>query len=71
MNVDGSDPLQLTDSPGFDENPAWSPDGTKIAFQTNREGNFALYIMDPDGSNALPLTDFPSDALWPSWGVMP
>ena len=71
MDAVGGNLLQLTDSPGFDENPAWSPDGAKIAFQTNRDGNFAIYMIDPDGSEPLPLTESSSDELWPSWGVIP
>jgi TolB protein len=67
VNADGSDPLQLTDSPGFDENPAWSPDGSHIAFQTQRGGNFELYVMYPDGSGQRPLGAHPANELWPSW----
>ena len=67
MNVDGSGILQLTNESGFDENPAWSPDGTIIAFQTNRDGNFEVYAMNPDGSEQHPLMELSSDELWPSW----
>ena len=31
--------------------PAWSPDGTKIAFTTTRDGNAEIYVMNRDGSN--------------------
>ena len=68
MNADGSDIQQLTDSPRFDENPVWSPDGSLIAFQTERDGNFEIYVMNPDGSNQHPLATSSSDELWPSWG---
>lgn len=68
MNADGSHIRQLTDSPGFDENPAWSPDGSQIAFQSTRDGNFKIYGINPDGSQQHPLAVDPSDELWPSWG---
>ena len=69
MNSDGSDIRQLTDSPRFDENPTWSPDGKQIAFQTQRDGKFKLYSMNPDGSNQHPLVENSHDDLWPSWGL--
>ncbi|MEK7448426.1 MAG: DPP IV N-terminal domain-containing protein, partial [Planctomycetota bacterium] len=40
--------------------PAWSPDGTKIAFTTNRDGNDEIYVMDPDGKNFERLTEHPA-----------
>jgi len=68
MNADGTNVRQLTDSPGIvDENPIWSPDGTQIVFQTNRDGNFEIYVMNADGSNARRLTDNPAGDYWPSW----
>lgn len=57
----------LTTANGFDENPVWSSDGKQIAFQTNRDGNFEIYLMNADGSNQQPLFSSPSDELWPSW----
>jgi len=69
MNADGTDFRQLTDSPGFDENPVFSPDGDQIAFQTQRDGNFEIYLMDQDGSGQHSLLVAPSDELWPSWGI--
>mgnify|MGYP000945213270 CR=1 FL=1 len=68
MNADGSDVHQLTDSPRFDENPVWSPDGSLIAFQTECDGNFEIYVMSTDGSNQHPLAAHRADELWPSWG---
>jgi tricorn protease len=37
--------LRLTHTPAIDRNPAWSPDGKKIAFQSNRHGNFDIYVL--------------------------
>jgi Tol biopolymer transport system component len=38
MNADGTGLERLTDDPADDRDPVWSPDGTKIAFASNREG---------------------------------
>ncbi|MFZ5879871.1 MAG: hypothetical protein ACOY0R_10920, partial [Chloroflexota bacterium] len=68
MNADGSDARQLTDTPRFDENPAWSPDGSQIAFQTERDGNFEIYVMNADGTDQHPFAPHSRGELWPSWG---
>ncbi|MEZ4769766.1 MAG: hypothetical protein R2844_15210 [Caldilineales bacterium] len=70
MNADGSDVQQLTDSPGRDFEPAWSPDGSTIVFSTDRDDptNAQLYLMDADGSNQRPLMPFtPADYLGARW----
>ena len=43
----------------LDVDPSWSPDGSKIVFASSRDGNFELYVMDPDGSNQERLTNTP------------
>ncbi|MDI6811900.1 MAG: hypothetical protein QMD80_09625, partial [archaeon] len=65
INIDGSGLMQLTTNPERDTHPAWSPDGTKIAFQSNREGGFAIYIMNADGSNQTKLSKY--DGTSPAW----
>lgn len=47
--------------------PAWSPDGTKIAFQSDRDGNFEIYVMDADGSRPVNLTKDPARDAAPAW----
>ena len=37
-------------------NPVWSPDGSRIAFYSNRDGNFEIYTIHPDGTNLRRLT---------------
>jgi len=49
MDIDGTNDITLT-GPGEGENPAWSPDGSKIIYQTNHTGNFEFFVMNPDGS---------------------
>lgn len=56
-------------STSLDVTPAWSPDGTQIAFASNRDGSdFKLWVMNADGSQARPLTSAgPSADVFPSW----
>jgi Tol biopolymer transport system component len=61
---------QLTDSPGLDIEPSWSPDGTQIAFASNRESDTGLqiYLMKADGSEQQRLGPVqPGDNSHPSW----
>jgi Tol biopolymer transport system component len=51
---------RLTDSPGQDHAGAWSPDGSQIAFISDRgnpEYDFSLHMMNPDGSQQRRVTD--------------
>jgi Tol biopolymer transport system component len=50
MNADGSGQRNLTRTPAYDSDPAWSPDGRKIAFVSNRDGSYGVYVMNADGS---------------------
>jgi Tol biopolymer transport system component len=48
--------------------PSWSPDGTKIAFESNVSGNYEIWIMDADGRHKTQITDEPRfQHLMPSW----
>ncbi len=66
-NLDGSGDVALTRN-SRSENPVWSPDGKHIAFQTSRDGNFEVYVMNADGSNPRRLTNHTDWDGWPSWG---
>ena len=57
---------QLTHT-GHEREPAWAPDGTKIAFTSNRDGNFEIYVMHADGSGATRLTNNPAFDFSPAW----
>ncbi len=52
----GQNLVQLTNSNGDDMSPAFSPDGGKIAFHSNRTGHYEIWSMDVDGSNQNQLT---------------
>ena len=67
MDADGSNVKRLTDSPAYDLEARWSPDGTRILFDSDRSGNYELYIMDADGSNIEKLTNTPEDEWCPDW----
>lgn len=71
MRPDGSDVRRLTDSPGLDEGPVWSPDGTKIAFSSARDGQQEIYVMNADGSDQRRLTSNPSRDESPDWQPLP
>jgi Tol biopolymer transport system component len=72
MNPDGSDLQQLTFGQGVDGSPAWSPDGTRVAFVSGKGsgkgGDYGIYVMDAAGSNATRLTTTVGGYdLGPSW----
>jgi len=67
MNADGSNPTNLSWSPEDDVYPSWSPDGSKIVFQSARDGNWEIYAMNPDGSGQTRLTDHPDSDVYPTW----
>ena len=56
MNVDGSHQRNLTRDAARDSTPSWSPDGRRIAFQSDRDGNLEMYVMNADGTGLLNLT---------------
>ena len=47
--------------------PIWSPDGTRIAFTTNRDGNPEIYVMNRDGSGLRRMTNHPAIDVSPTW----
>jgi Tol biopolymer transport system component len=80
MDAEGKDPVRLTPIRGLpqgrrdrwqnlgrDLHPSWSSDGRKIAFTSNRDGNYEIYIMDADGGNPTNLTQNAAKDEMPAW----
>jgi len=73
MNPDGSSQINLTHNPAIDVFPAWSPDGSKITFSSNRDApptdpfNLDIYVMNADGTNVTRLTNAPGEDRGTSW----
>ena len=65
LNEEGIGLRQLTQHPGEDRTPAWSPEGRKIAFYSTRNESGGIFLMDADGKNITELTDEGENT--PSW----
>jgi Tol biopolymer transport system component len=66
--ADGSGaPERLTDSRGDDRAPVYSLDGARILFDSTRDGNTEIYVMEADGSNQGRLTNDPAEDWGASW----
>ena len=75
INVDGSAGQRLTNDPAGDWLPTWSPDGKYIAYVSNRDGKWAIWVMAADGSNPRKAFDLPGgvDGIVrdePAWSSM-
>ena len=71
MNADGSNESRITNYPGFDFNPCWSPDGTRIAFthitEMQPSNNYDIFVMNANGTGLTNLTTIPAfdnEAYW-------
>jgi dipeptidyl aminopeptidase/acylaminoacyl peptidase len=69
MRWDGSQQtcLTFTGADLDDLSPVWSPDGTRIAFSTNRDGNNEFYVMNTDGFAQTRLTYHDASDFSPTW----
>jgi TolB protein len=66
MNANGSSVTRLTNNSAIDAEPAWGTNG-KIAFSTNRDGNFEVYSMNSNGTGLLRLTNNSAYDISPHW----
>jgi Tol biopolymer transport system component len=67
MNDDGRSPIRITDDPGSDDSPSWSPDGSTILFASDRDGAWNIYTIRADGTQLLQLTTGTGSNYAPSW----
>jgi Tol biopolymer transport system component len=73
MNADGSEPRMLTRNEGtHDEGPAWSPDGTMLAYSSGPTNlTVDINVMSADGVHLRTLTDYPGRDESPDWQAIP
>jgi dipeptidyl aminopeptidase/acylaminoacyl peptidase len=67
VSAQGGPPRRLTTAPKHDRHARWSPDGKWIAFESNRGGDFQIYMMPFDGGEAVKLTSLSTEAQQPVW----
>jgi hypothetical protein len=67
MDPSGANQTNLTNTQAQESSPAWSPDGTKIAFSSNRTGNFQIYVMNVNGSSPIRLVSASQGDDNPAW----
>ncbi|NLB94548.1 MAG: hypothetical protein GX785_02450 [Armatimonadetes bacterium] len=67
MNPDGSGQKQLTHDPGNQVEPAWSPNGLRIAYASNEEGDYEIYLLTLSTGEKAKLPVGPSEERHPTW----
>ncbi len=67
LPVEGGDAEALTDGLGDDRLPDWSPDGSRLVFQSFRKGTWDIWSIGSDGSGLEPLTESTFDDREPDW----
>jgi Tol biopolymer transport system component len=68
MSPDGGNPTRWTSDGGTEVDPSWSPDGTKIAFASDREdGTSSIYLMNADASGVVRLSRETEAEHNPAW----
>ena len=61
--------IQLTIHPEHDGAPVWSPNNSKIAFNSRRSGSNSIWVMNTDGTNKIQLTNNLGDDSKPHWSA--
>lgn len=65
VTADGSSQMQVTENGGL--NPTWSSDGSRIIFESHRDGDSEIYSIKPDGTDLQQITDNTVTDETPSW----
>ncbi len=68
VTVSGATVTRLTNNSVNDLSPTWSPDGSRIAFASDRTGNLDIFAMNADGSGITRLTSNSAFESEPAWG---
>jgi Tol biopolymer transport system component len=72
MDADGTNPIQLTHNSLHDEGPAWSPDGTRLAYSSGLDNeHLDINVMTAAGVHLRALTDYPGRDESPDWQPIP
>lgn len=67
INSNGVGQTRLTSNAALDDDPAWSPDGSRIVFSSDRDGNREIYVMNANGSGQVRLTNSAGADYQPAW----
>ncbi len=67
VNVTNGALTRVTNQPGAEMNPTWSPDGSKLAFDMSWGANRQVFTMNANGSGQTQFTHCASDCTQPSW----
>jgi Tol biopolymer transport system component len=68
VTVSSGSVTRLTTNTAQDLYPTWSPDGTRLAFESDRDGDFEIYAMSATGAGVTKLTRNSVYDLDPAWG---
>jgi len=58
---------QLTNQPGRQVIPRWSPDGNRVVYNSDQTGNWEVFVMDADGTNQQQITNNPAMDYYTAW----
>jgi TolB protein len=67
MDADGDNQRRLTFLGTYNTHPAWSPDGRWIAYETRLEGQFDIWLIDPEGTVNVPIVAHRLSDESPTW----
>lgn len=67
MNAEGTEQTNLTNNAAVDQRSPWSPDGTRIAFLSTRDGNEEIHSMNPDGTDPVNLSNSATSEALGEW----